>query len=330
MVFQDVTERYALESAMRQMQERLQAILASLPDLCLVLDGEGRYLEILGGPATLLARSTEELVGRRVQDVLPPEEAIPILRTIEEALDTGATQRLEYTLETPLGVRYFEGSAAPIRGAEPPAVVWVARDITERKRAEEQLHHLARYDPLTGLANRTLTSARIQQALARNRRRGHYGALMFIDIDRFKHINDSLGHQVGDLLLTRVAEILRSQLRGEDLGADRIAATQRAEAVAEKLRQACAEPIPNCARPVPSPSPWTIRCSRSPSASASSSFRKTGAMWRSCSSAPTSPCTRPKKGDATACASSPPSCRRSPRPASTSSEVCAVPCVRIT
>ncbi len=259
MVFQDVTERYALESAMRQMQERLQAILESLPDLCLVLDGDGRYLEVLGGPTALLSRAPEELIGRRVQDVLPPEEAIPILRTIEEALDTGVTQRLEYTLETPGGVRHFEGSAAPIRGAEPPAVVWLARDITERKRAEEQLHHLARYDPLTGLANRTLTSARIQQALARNRRRGHFGALMFIDIDRFKHINDSLGHQVGDLLLTRVAEILRSQLRGEDLaarfggdefivvledlGADRIAATQRAEAVAEKLRQACAEPI---------------------------------------------------------------------------------------
>ncbi len=260
MVFQDVTERYALESAMRQMQERLQAILESLPDLCLVLDGDGRYLEILGGPIGLLARSPEDLIGRRVQDVLPPEEAIPILRTVEEALDTGVTQRLEYTVETPGGVRHFEGSAAPIRGAEPPAVVWLARDITERKRAEEQLHHLARYDPLTGLANRTLTSARIQQALARNRRRGHFGALMFIDIDRFKHINDSLGHQAGDLLLTRVAEILRSQLRGEDLaarfggdefivvledlGADRIAATQRAEAVAEKLRQACAEPIP--------------------------------------------------------------------------------------
>ncbi len=259
MVFQDVTERYALEAEIRRVKDRLEAILASLPDLCLILDAAGRYQAILGGPQALLVQTREQLLGRRVDEVLPPEQAGPILTTIRRTLESGQPQRLEYSLPTLSGVRHFEGLTAPLHGEEENSVIWLARDQTERKRAEEQLQRMARYDQLTGLANRALAGQYLEEALSRNRRNGRFGALMFIDIDRFKNINDSLGHHLGDRLLIKVSEALRELIRSEDLAArfggdefvvilgdlgdDPISASAHAEAVAEKLRQACAVPF---------------------------------------------------------------------------------------
>ncbi len=259
MVFQDVTDRYALESELRRTKDRLQAILSSLPDLCFLLDRHGRYLDILGGPDALLADERERLIGRTVAEVLPPEEAAPILRTIETTVITRRPQRLEYALDTLSGRRYFEGTTAVVEDHDGLAVIWLARDTTERRRAEEQLRQLVRYDPLTGLANRVLAEQHIAHALARARRNGHYGAVMFLDVDRFKNINDSLGHPVGDQLLIELGATLRQTLRGEDLaarfggdefvivledlGPDRLEASARAEHIAEKLRHACATPF---------------------------------------------------------------------------------------
>ncbi len=89
-------------------------------------------------------------------------------------------------------------------------------DITERKTAQEQVHYLAYYDALTGLANRTLLQDRMQKALAAAKRRGERVALLFLDLDRFKIINDSLGHSFGDLLLQQVAERLKKWARAQD------------------------------------------------------------------------------------------------------------------
>lgn len=259
MVFQDVTERYAMESQIRRVKERLHAILTSLPDPCFLLDEEGRYLDVLGGPQELLAKDRELLLGKRVQDVLSPEQATPIMRTIEETIHSGVPQRIEYEIDTLSGRRLFEGTSAPVKNEGHTEVVWLARDYTARKEAEEQLQHLARYDQLTGLANRTMTSQRLEQIMNTNRRGNRFGAVMFIDVDRFKTINDSLGHQLGDELLRQIGGILSGEIRTEDvaarfggdefvivlgdLGADRVAASTHAELVAEKLRQICAEPL---------------------------------------------------------------------------------------
>ena len=92
----------------------------------------------------------------------------------------------------------------------------VISDITERKRAEQEIHRLAHYDPLTGLPNRALLNDRIQQALRRSQRGNKPLTLMFMDLDRFKTINDSLGHGIGDRLLTAVAERLTAEVRDYD------------------------------------------------------------------------------------------------------------------
>lgn len=106
-------------------------------------------------------------------------------------------------------------------------VVWVVQDITERKEAENQLRHVAHHDTLTALPNRTLFHDRLQVALSRSRRRDSHVALLFIDLDGFKAVNDSCGHNVGDALLRTVAQHLKQTVRESDtvarLGGDEFA-----------------------------------------------------------------------------------------------------------
>jgi diguanylate cyclase (GGDEF)-like protein len=132
--------------------------------------------------------------------------------------------------------------------------VYHFQDISERKQVQARVEHLAYHDPLTELPNRSLLLDRLQQALARNRRRGLLGALLFIDLDRFKNINDSLGHRVGDLLLREVGACVAAQIRSEDtvarlggdefivllaeLGKNRESAPREARAFAEKIHTA--------------------------------------------------------------------------------------------
>lgn len=131
-------------------------------------------------------------------------------------------------------------------------------DISERKQIEEQVHQLAFYDPLTRLPNRRLLNDRLSQTLATSRRSGCYGALMFLDLDNFKLLNDTHGHVVGDMLLIVAADRLRSCVREMDtvarfggdefvvmlneLAADKAESGAQALVVAEKIRMALSEP----------------------------------------------------------------------------------------
>jgi diguanylate cyclase (GGDEF)-like protein len=131
-------------------------------------------------------------------------------------------------------------------------------DITERKLMEEQIRHQALYDGLTQLPNRYLFEDRLRQAMVKSKRTGCYGALMFLDLDNFKPLNDHYGHAVGDLLLIEVATRLKSCVREADtvariggdefvveleqLDTDKKLSEKEAEATADKIRQLLAEP----------------------------------------------------------------------------------------
>jgi diguanylate cyclase (GGDEF)-like protein len=156
--------------------------------------------------------------------------------------------------------RIFDHYSAPVTGADGKYYgrVWYFRDITERKRAEQQIHNLAFYDVLTQLANRRLLNDRLGQAMAATKRSGRYGALMFMDLDNFKPLNDTHGHEMGDLLLIEAAHRLNGCVRETDtvarfggdefvvmlneLSDNRERSVAQAGIVAEKIRAALAEP----------------------------------------------------------------------------------------
>ena len=388
MLLKDVEERLNTERALSESSARLRAITQAIPDVLLVLDRNGRYLEVLSNDKTALVASAKDLLGKQLSDVLPPDQTQLYLRLIQETLRTGHTQTLEYEIRTLDGLRQFEGRTqplgVPVQGDK--AVVLLARDITARKQAEaalreselrfrslllnipsisvqgyladgttsywnkasetlygytaqeamgsnlfdliippvmrdtvrthveqmfatgevipagelqlqrkdgtlvdvfsshayiqvpgqppemfcididisgrkaaeDEARYLAFYDALTELPNRRLLVDRLQQVLAGSTRSGMATAVLFVDLDNFKTLNDTRGHEVGDMLLTEVARRLQSHVRELDtvarlggdefvvvlqnLGTDPTEAADQARMLGEMLRARLAQP----------------------------------------------------------------------------------------
>ncbi len=348
LLLHDVEERMATEHALKGTAARLKAITRAIPDVLLVLDAQGRYVEVLSPDDAALAATAPELVGKRLHEVLPPHQADRFMALIRNTLASGQTHTIEYEMQTLSGLRQFEGRTQPlgVRVGGQAGVVFLARDITERKQAEsalreselrfrsllrnipsisvqgyledgqtsywnqasEQLYgytadealgsnlldliipptlrdtvraqvqhmfatgevipagelqlrrkdgapvhvysshayihvpghppemfcidididisgrkaaedearYLAFYDALTQLPNRRLLVDRLQQVLANSARSGLTTAVLFVDLDNFKTLNDTRGHEVGDMLLKEVALRLRSCVREQD------------------------------------------------------------------------------------------------------------------
>ena len=346
LLLHDVEQRMATERALTGTAARLHAITQAIPDVLLVLDAQGRYVEVLSPNDATLVASAPELVGKRLHDVLPAEQAERFMQLIRDTLQSGQTHSVEYEMQTLSGLRQFEGRTQPlgVQVGGQAAVVFLALDITKRKQAEsalreselrfrsllrnipsisvqgylqdgttsywnqasEQLYgytaeealggnlldliipppmrdgvrahmqhmfatgevipagelqlqrkdgtpvhvfsshayiqvpghppemfcididisgrkaaedearYLAFYDALTQLPNRRLLVDRLQQVLVNGARSGLTTAVLFVDLDNFKTLNDTRGHEVGDLLLKDVAQRLRSCVREQD------------------------------------------------------------------------------------------------------------------
>ena len=204
LVFQDVTKQYALREELLLNHERLCAFNAVLPDLGFVFDEKGTYLEIYGAESGMLYDQREELFGKTVAEAIPTKVAEKMMAIIHKTLRTGESQTIEYQLDVLDGWKHFEGRTAVLErnvNAGTGKVTWMARDISEQKRAEEEIEQLAFYDPLTKLPNRRLLLDRLEHECLVVKRHQCSAALMFLDLDNFKTLNDSLGHSVGDSLL---------------------------------------------------------------------------------------------------------------------------------
>ncbi len=191
-----------------QAEEQLRIVLDNTVEGVLVFRPDGEVLSGNKSAATLLGRDAAALAGQRLSALirLPPSElAAPAVGSLETVL----LRQSGLELAVEVGFSHMQVSGAP-------QMIAIVRDITERQQHEARLARLANFDGLTGLPNRSLFRDRLHTAMARSRRAQQDLALMFIDLDRFKNINDSLGHEVGDQLLVAVANRLSQCLRETD------------------------------------------------------------------------------------------------------------------
>jgi diguanylate cyclase (GGDEF)-like protein/PAS domain S-box-containing protein len=155
----------------------------------------------------------------RLLDVVHPDDRGRLSEALDAALNQGEPYDFEHRIVRPNGeVRVVHRQAEVLRdeSGEPLRMVGTVHDITERKALEERLQHQALHDPLTGLPNRVLFIDRLRHALKRAKRRGGEVAVLFMDLDNFKVINDSLGHKTGDRVLVAASKRIRALLRPED------------------------------------------------------------------------------------------------------------------
>ena len=199
-------------------RNHLATTLEAIPDLLFEMDGDGRYWDYRARRKELLVAPPEQLIGHTVHEVMPPQAVQTVMASLAQAQQHGSSQGAQIFLPLPTGGSWFELSIARKKSlnAEAPRFIVLSRDITERKQAEAEIEQLAFFDSLTGLPNRRLLLDRLRHALTVSARNDTYGALLFIDLDHFKLLNDTKGHVVGDLLLQEVAQRLRTSVRGED------------------------------------------------------------------------------------------------------------------
>ncbi|HEU4373087.1 MAG TPA: diguanylate cyclase, partial [Telluria sp.] len=203
-------------SRLREREARLQAILDNAADAIITVDRAGTVLSANTAAGALFVYPPEQLRGLRVGRLLemPAGDGADALPRLAQ----GGAGAHELTGSTSAGARFpLSISASQVKLREEDIYVCIIHDLTEQRRAQEHIYQLAHHDPLTGLENRFSLNLHLEQLLLQARRAGQSVALLFLDLDHFKKINDSHGHQTGDLLLVEVAQRLRELLRDVDI-----------------------------------------------------------------------------------------------------------------
>src|SRR5215217_5917762 len=224
---QDVSERKKFEEALERLSHQHEKVLEAAGEGIFGLDLHGDVTFVNPAASDMTGWSTQDLLGRPMHNLLHhtkpdgtpyPSEECPIYA----AFTTGTTHsRDDEVFWRKDGTSFpVEYTSTPIfEDGEIVGAVVTFRDITERKALKEQLQHQAFHDLLTGLPNRALFIDRLERALTRANRRASNVAVLFMDLDNFKVVNDSLGHKAGDQMLVGVAERLKTCLRSEDTAA---------------------------------------------------------------------------------------------------------------
>ncbi len=257
-IIHDISKRKLAESDLR-----IAATAFESREGVLITDAESNILRVNSAFTEITGYPAEEVVGRNPRILSSGHQDAGFYAAMWDSLKQTGSWSGEILNRRRNGEIYPEHlTITAVKGEDGRVTNYVAMlaDITQRKEAEEKIRNLAFYDPLTRLPNRRLLLDRLQQGLAASARTGQYGALLFIDLDNFKGLNDTLGHDVGDLLLKQVAERLKACVREGDtvarLGGDEFVvileglgrkdaeAAAHTEAASGKIAEALNEPFP--------------------------------------------------------------------------------------
>jgi len=257
-VTRDISARRRTQEELRAAEARFRTAFEEAPMGIMLADLQGTCFQANAALAAMLGTRPDALLGMAYSELCAPDEAATLERMVTElAAGERAGWQGEHRLRAVDGRAFWAlVSLSAVRDEEgrPAYYIVQAQDVTERRRAEDALAHQALHDPLTGLPNRVLLLDRLEHALERQRREGSLAALLFVDLDRFKPVNDSLGHAAGDLVLSEVARRLGEAVRAGDtvarlggdefvLFAERLEGGRDAVIVAERAAAAIREPI---------------------------------------------------------------------------------------
>jgi len=255
----DISERKRIEAATRESSQYARRLIETSLDPLITISAAGKITDVNSAMEEVTGVSRDSLIGTDFINYFT--ESGKAREGYQEVFSRGTVR------DYPLTIRHVSGkvtevlyNASVYRDTQGNVigVFAAARDITERKIMEEKVRQLAFHDPLTNLPNRRLLADRLMQAMGANKRSGCYGAVLFLDLDNFKPLNDAHGHDFGDLLLIEVAERLKACVREADtvarfggdefvvmigeLLADKDGSRAQAMSVAEKIRSTLSQP----------------------------------------------------------------------------------------